>query len=102
MSTVSITRPDRSVGARARVFDPGMAAGWLVLLAALAISIGPFLYLISMSLMDNPQLFGGKIVASPARWANYPEAWVVTKIGMLYWNSLYISGVSMAVTVAIS
>ena len=55
-----------------------------------------------MSLMDNPQLFGGRIIAWPVRLANYPEAWVKTKIGTLYWNSIYISTVSMVLTVAMS
>jgi raffinose/stachyose/melibiose transport system permease protein len=77
-------------------------AGWVVLLAALAISIGPFLYLISVSLMSNQQIFNGTVIAWPWRLENYPEAWVVTRIGTLYWNSIYISTVSMVLTVAIS
>ena len=68
---------------------------WAVLLGALAMSIAPFLYLMSLSLMDNPQIFGGTVVAWPWRLENYPEAWVATKIGALYWNSIYISAVSM-------
>jgi raffinose/stachyose/melibiose transport system permease protein len=100
MSTLDVAAPAPRTGTRR--LDLAMGAGWAVLLVSLLISIGPFLYLISMSLMDNPQLFGGRIIAWPWRLANYPEAWVVTKIGQLYWNSLYISGVSMAVTVAIS
>jgi raffinose/stachyose/melibiose transport system permease protein len=100
MSAVTVASSERRV--RGRGFDLGMAAGWVVLIASLVISIAPFLYLASMSLMDNPQIFGGKILAWPVRLANYPEAWVVTKIGTLYWNSIYISTVSMALTVALS
>jgi raffinose/stachyose/melibiose transport system permease protein len=59
-------------------------------------------YLISVSLMDNQQLFAGRVLAWPWRFENYPTAWVATKIGILYWNSIYISTVSTAVTVAIS
>ena len=88
--------------ARRRRFDVGYIAGWVLLLAALAVSVGPFVYLISLSLMDNPQLFNGTVIAWPWRLENYPEAWVATKIGTLYWNSVYISGVSMVVTVLIS
>jgi raffinose/stachyose/melibiose transport system permease protein len=100
LSTVSISPPASAT--RARTLDIASVSGWAILLLALAISIGPFLYLVSLSLMDNPQVFNGTVLAWPWRLANYPEAWVVTKIGMLYWNSLYISGVSMLVTVAIS
>jgi len=52
--------------------------------------------------MDNPQLFGGKLIAWPAHPENYPTAWVATKIGQLYWNSIYISTGAMLLTVAIS
>jgi ABC-type glycerol-3-phosphate transport system permease component len=88
--------------ARRRSPELADVVGWAVLMAALVVSIGPFLYLISVSLMDNQQIFNGTVVAWPWRLANYPEAWVATRIGRLYWNSVYISTVSMVVTVAIS
>lgn len=78
------------------------SAAWLVISVALLISIGPGLYLISLSLMDNQQIFGGKVLAWPLAPSNYPKAWEATKIGRLYWNSVYISGVSTVVTVALS
>ncbi len=77
-------------------------ATWVVLGVALFISTGPMLYLVSLSFMDNPQIFGGKIIAWPIHPENYPQAWVQTKIGALYWNSIYISTISMLLTVAIS
>jgi ABC-type glycerol-3-phosphate transport system permease component len=88
--------------ARSRSFDLAYVAGWVVLLAALAVSIGPFVYLMSLSLMDNRQVFNGTVMAWPWRFSNYPEAWVATKIGALYWNSVYVSTVSMVLTVVIS
>jgi raffinose/stachyose/melibiose transport system permease protein len=100
VSTASIATPER--GARGRTVDLANAAGWIVLVLALVISIAPFLYLCSMSLMDNPQLFGGRLIAWPWQLTNYPDAWVKTQIGTLYWNSIYISTVSMVVTVALS
>lgn len=100
MSTLSTAYPARST--LRRRLDVGQVAGWVALLLALAASIGPFLYLISVSLMDNQQIFNGTVIAWPWRLANYPEAWVATKIGTLYWNSIYISTVSMVLTVGIS
>jgi raffinose/stachyose/melibiose transport system permease protein len=75
---------------------------WTVLLGALVLSLAPGLYMGSLSLMDNPQLFAGRIVPWPLRPENYPRAWVASNIGRLYWNSVYVSTVSMAATVAIS
>ena len=102
MSTViaaSVTRPRRLVGQRARV---GHGVVWAVLLGALAVSLAPGLYMVSLSFMDNPQLFSGRVVPWPPHPENYPRAWVASNIGRLYWNSIYISTVSMVVTVAIS
>jgi raffinose/stachyose/melibiose transport system permease protein len=75
---------------------------WVALLGALGLSLAPGLYMLSLSLMDNPQLFAGRVVPWPLHPENYPRAWVASNIGRLYWNSIYVSVVSMVVTVAIS
>jgi raffinose/stachyose/melibiose transport system permease protein len=102
VSTVAaarVPRPRWLVGPRVRTSD-GLV--WAVLLGALAVSLAPGLYMLSLSLMDNPQLFAGRLIPVPPHPGNYPRAWVASNIGRLYWNSIYISTVSMAVTVAIS
>ncbi len=75
---------------------------WAVLLGALMLSLAPGLYMVGLSFMDNPQLFAGRVVPWPLHPENYPRAWVASNIGRLYWNSVYVSTVSMVVTVAIS
>jgi raffinose/stachyose/melibiose transport system permease protein len=80
----------------------GRLAAPLVLLAGVALSLAPALYMLSMSFMDNPQLFGGRVLAWPLRPENYPQAWVASGIGRLYGNSLIVSTASMVLTVAIS
>lgn len=75
---------------------------WAVLLIALGLSLAPGLYMISLSFMDNPQLFAGRLIPWPPHLENYPRAWVASNIGRLYWNSIYVSTASMVATVAIS
>jgi raffinose/stachyose/melibiose transport system permease protein len=103
MSTVvasaSVARARRQAGAGARM---GQGAMWAVLLGALALSLAPGLYMLSLSLMDNPQLFAGRVVPAPPHPENYPRAWVASNIGRLYWNSIYVSTVSMVATVVVS
>ena len=89
------SRTSRRLGA-------GSIAAVAVLLLALAVSLGPGFYMLSMSLMDNPQLFAGRVAAWPLHPGNYPRAWVASDIGRLYWNSIVVSTVAMVVTVAIS
>jgi len=94
-----VPRPRWLVGPRVRARD---GVVWAVLLSALAVSLAPGLYMVSLSLMDNPQLFAGRLIPIPPHPSNYPRAWVASNIGRLYWNSIYVSTVSMVVTVAIS
>ena len=103
MSTVVVTpvpRPRWLVGPRVRARD---GVVWAVLLSALAVSLAPGLYMVSLSLMDNPAALR-RAARFPCRRipSNYPRAWVASNIGRLYWNSIYVSTVSMVVTVAIS
>jgi len=99
VAAVSVARPRRPVARGAHLGRGLMAA---VLLGALALSLAPGLYMVCLSFMDNPQLFAGRIVPVPPHPENYPRAWIASNIGQLYWNSIYVSTVSMVVTVAIS
>jgi raffinose/stachyose/melibiose transport system permease protein len=102
MSTVAATTVARRRRGAHRPLRAGHGVVWVVLLVALGISLAPGLYMLSLSLMDNPQLFAGRVVPWPLHPENYPRAWVASNIGRLYWNSIYVSVVSMVVTVAIS
>jgi raffinose/stachyose/melibiose transport system permease protein len=99
VATASVAAARRPVRPGARV---GQGAVWAVLLGALVLSLAPGLYMLSLSLMDNPQLFAGRLIPVPAHPENYPRAWVASNIGRLYWNSIYVSSVSMVATVAVS
>jgi raffinose/stachyose/melibiose transport system permease protein len=104
LSTLDALAPAAPATAAARTTPRwlGLVGLWALLGLALAASIGPGLYMVSLSLMDNPQLFGGQLVAWPLHPENYPAAWVATRIGQLYWNSIYISTSAMLITVAAS
>ncbi|HUK61811.1 MAG TPA: hypothetical protein VLV15_00720, partial [Dongiaceae bacterium] len=65
------SRPRWLVGPRVRARD---GVVWSVLLVALALSLAPGLYMVSLSLMDNPQLFAGRLVPVPPHPSNYPRA----------------------------
>jgi len=102
VSTVVAAPVERDQWRLRRRLSLGRGALWGLLLAALAVSLAPGLYMVSLSLMDNPQLFAGRLVPVPPHAENYPRAWVASNIGRLYWNSIYVSTVSMALTVAVS
>jgi ABC-type glycerol-3-phosphate transport system permease component len=99
VASASVARRQPRLGPGARASRAGM---WVVLLGALVLSVAPGVYMLSLSFMDNPQLFAGRLVPWPPHPENYPRAWVASNIGRLYWNSIYVSTVSMIATVAIS
>ena len=102
MSTVAVESLARARRVAVRRIRVAHGLVWIVLLAALGVSLAPGLYMVSLSLMDNPQLFSGRVVPWPPHAENYPRAWVASNIGRLYWNSVYVSTVSMVLTVGIS
>jgi raffinose/stachyose/melibiose transport system permease protein len=99
VASAAMARRQRWVGRGALARRAGM---WAVLLGALILSVAPGVYMLSLSFMDNPQLFAGRLVPWPPHAENYPRAWVASNIGRLYWNSIYVSTLSMIATVAIS
>jgi ABC-type glycerol-3-phosphate transport system permease component len=99
VASAAMARRQRRLGRGALA---GRAAMWAVLLGALILSVAPGVYMLSLSFMDNPQLFAGRLVPWPPHAENYPRAWVASNIGRLYWNSIYVSTLSMIATVAIS
>jgi len=99
VASTAIARRQRRLGRGALAGRAGM---WAVLLGALILSVAPGVYMLSLSFMDNPQLFAGRLVPWPPHAENYPRAWVASNIGRLYWNSIYVSTLSMIATIAIS
>jgi raffinose/stachyose/melibiose transport system permease protein len=54
-----------------------------------------------VSLMTTQQLFQAQLVPWPLNWQNYLDAWDKAKIGILYWNSVYISTTSVVLTLLV-
>ena len=74
---------------------------WAVVVFFVVVSLFPAVYMVLVSLMTSQQLFQGQLVPWPLNWRNYVDAWVNAKIGTLYWNSVYISTTSVALTLLV-
>lgn len=61
------------------------------------LSILPFLYAMFISLKSNDEfLSGGSIFPKSIYWKNYADAWVMGKISLYGFNTLYISAITIA------
>lgn len=69
------------------------ALALLILLAGLALVMGPYLWMVSTSFKTDRQVFVRPPVwiPNPIRWANYPEAWEWGKLGLATMNTLIIA-----------
>ena len=100
-----VEAPTRAQAARARADRLSKPASrvlrWGIVVFFLVISLFPAVYMVLVSLMTTQTLFEARLFPWPLRWENFIEAWVSAKIGILYWNSFYISTVSVILTLLV-
>lgn len=68
------------------------------------IQIFPLYWLLTFSLKDNSEIFGGNLIGLPHKflWSNYQKALVNAKVGTYFVNSVIITAVTIVITVAVS
>lgn len=80
----------------ARRIDYGRIATYLVLILGAVIALVPFLYTISVSLMNLTEATGGQLLPSTLRFENYLEAWEEAKFATYIWNSVRITLITVS------
>jgi ABC-type glycerol-3-phosphate transport system permease component len=78
-----------------RLPSPGRIGLYLVLAAGAAVAIVPFLYTLSVSLMNQTEALGGAWLPSSPQWNNYVEAWDDANFSRYFWNSVRISSITI-------
>jgi ABC-type glycerol-3-phosphate transport system permease component len=81
-----------------RPFRPGMLLIYLVLIIGAIIAVVPFLYTVSVSLMNLTQATSGAWLPNFERiqWQNYPRAWNEASFSLYFWNSVRIAAITLA------
>ena len=96
--TAKLTVAENSMGKRkgwlSRVLVQALLALWAF------ISLFPLYWLLTFSLKDNTEIFGGNIAGLPQNWlfANYENALIGGKVGIYLMNSVIVTAVTIAVT----
>jgi ABC-type glycerol-3-phosphate transport system permease component len=72
-------------------FTSGQIWIYLVLIIAAALAIIPFLYTLSVSLMNLTEATGGKWIPSTLQWGNYSQAWNEARFSLYFMNSVKIT-----------
>ncbi len=68
------------------------------------ISLFPLYWLLSFSLKDNSEIFGGNIAGLPGKWifSNYASAFLGGKVGLYLLNSVIVTGFTILLTCLLS
>jgi ABC-type glycerol-3-phosphate transport system permease component len=94
----SIARPITSASTRRAGRPPffRFAGTYLVLILGAVVAIVPFLYTVSVSLMNLTEANGGAWLPSTPQWKNYVDAWNQANFSLYFWNSVRIAAITVA------
>jgi ABC-type glycerol-3-phosphate transport system permease component len=76
--------------------DVGKWLIYLVLIIAAIFALVPFLYTVSVSLMNLSEATGGRLVPSTPQWQNYPQAWNDARFSDYFLNSVIIAAITLS------
>lgn len=85
MANPTILSPQRGPG---RSFDSGTLMIYIVLIVGAFVALVPFLYSVSVSLMNLTEATGGRFVPETPQWGNYIQAWNDAKFSLYFMNSV--------------
>jgi ABC-type glycerol-3-phosphate transport system permease component len=68
---------------------------YAVLIFGTLLALGPFVWVLSASLMSTSEIGAGKLIPAIPLWSNYPEAWELANMGQYIWNSTRIVIIAM-------
>lgn len=93
-----MARPITSASTRRAGRSPffRFAGTYLVLILGAVVAIVPFLYTVSVSLMNLTEANGGAWLPSTLQWKNYVDAWNQANFSLYFWNSVRIAAITVA------
>lgn len=94
----ALARPGAASSARraGRPRTLRFAGAYFVLIIGAAVAIVPFLYTVSVSLMNLTEANGGAWLPSSPQWKNYIDAWNQANFSRYFWNSVRIAAITVS------
>jgi ABC-type glycerol-3-phosphate transport system permease component len=80
---------------KTRRFDLGRVAIYVVLVIGAIVSVIPFFFTISTSLMNLTEATGRALIPSTPQWSNYADAWEDARFSLYFINSVKISVITL-------
>lgn len=74
----------------------GQTVAYVVLVIGAILALAPFFYTLSVSLMNQTEATSGIWLPKVAQWQNYPQAWNDANFSRYFFNSVYITFLSVS------
>lgn len=96
-TTADLQKPRSATATRSRLpINWGKTLIYAVLLIGVLLATFPFLWMLSASLMTLGEVTFGRLIPESLQFGNYPEAWERANFGQYMWNSVRITGITLA------
>ncbi len=91
--SITLNRQDRATTEHpdAQRYDIGRIIAYIFLIVGAVVALVPFLYTISVSLMNLTEATGGAFLPRIPQWGNYAEAWNEAKFSLYFWNTVKVT-----------
>lgn len=78
-----------------RRIDVGNTIVYTMLIIGAAISLIPFFFTVSVSLMNLTESRSGVFLPSSPQWSNYAQAWNDANFSDYFWNTIQVTGITL-------
>jgi len=101
-SNATTTKPGAAAGKidqahpKSRRVDTGQTIAYILLTIGAIISLIPFFYTVSVSLMNLTEATSGAFLPSTPQWGNYIEAWEEANFSDYFWNTIQITAITLS------
>jgi ABC-type glycerol-3-phosphate transport system permease component len=68
---------------------------YAILVIGALVSLGPFIWMLSASLMTPTEISAGHLLPAVPQFNNYPDAWAGANMAQFMWNSIRITAISV-------
>jgi ABC-type glycerol-3-phosphate transport system permease component len=90
------TRGPKQMSPRERHVDYGRILIYLVLLVGAVVALVPFLYTVSVSLMNLTEATGGRFLPADLQWGNYAQAWREANFSQYFRTTVLVAAITVA------
>lgn len=80
---------------KARRVDIGRLVAYVLLILGATIALAPFLYTVSVSLMNLTEANSGAFLPRVPQWGNYAQAWEDASFSLYFWNTVKITAITL-------